>query len=71
MARTAKMVAQLPPTPCTQEMRDQVVAVADRDQVSVAAVQREALSLFLALRDRDSMAQSNKSHIHNREEQEA
>jgi len=69
MARQAQMVAQLPPTPCTQEMRDQVVDFADREGVSIAEVQRQALSLFFTLSDRESIVQSKNSYIQPRQEQ--
>mgnify|MGYP000411161421 CR=1 FL=1 len=42
--------AQLPATPCTEEMRVRVVEIARRRGMSLAEVQRAALSFFL---DRD------------------
>lgn len=39
--------ASLPPTPCTEEMRKQVEAIARKEGVSLAQVQRTAISLFL------------------------
>lgn len=68
MARQAEMIAKLPPTPCTPEMRDQVVAFADRERIAIAEVQRQALTLFFALRDSKPVTQSSIPRIHNREE---
>jgi hypothetical protein len=38
---------QLPSTPCTEEMRDAVVSIAEMNNKSIAQVQREAYSFFL------------------------
>lgn len=48
--RTKKKVltAQLPPTPCIPEMRDQVVELAAKKGWSLAEVQRNAIALFLS-----------------------
>lgn len=70
MARYAQLTAQLPPLRCTPELKDQVVAFADRERISIGEVQRQSLSLFLAARDRESIAQTKNSHIQHREEQE-
>lgn len=43
-----RMDAQLPPTPCTAEMRDQVVGIAQSEGKSIADIQRIAISLFLS-----------------------
>lgn len=40
--------AFLPPTPVTQEMRDQVEALAVREKVSKAHIMRLALAFFLS-----------------------
>jgi len=69
MARYAQLTAELPPMRCTPELRDRIVAIADRERISIAEVQRQALSLFLTERDRESIAQTTKSHIQHREEQ--
>jgi hypothetical protein len=37
----------LPSTPCTPEMRNQVVEVAEKTGKSLAEIQREAIGLFL------------------------
>lgn len=42
-----KLSSQLPPTPVTPEMREQVVNYAAVKGVSVAEIQREALTIFL------------------------
>lgn len=39
---------QLPATPCTEAMRQQIIARAKEKGVHVAQIQREAFSLFLA-----------------------
>lgn len=38
----------LPATPCNVELRDRILQVADNRGMSIAEVQREAFSLFLA-----------------------
>jgi hypothetical protein len=48
MARKKVMTAQLPPTPCPAEMRDEVVTLAEKEEVSIADIIRSALSLFLS-----------------------
>lgn len=48
MATKRRMSAFLPPTPCTQDMRTKLVAVAEEQGKSIAQVQREAVSLFLS-----------------------
>lgn len=48
MSKKRELTAQLPITPCTQKMRDAILALADERSVSIAHVQREAYSLFLA-----------------------
>ena len=45
--RWARFPMQLPPTPCSAEMRGALVAVAEQGKVSLAEVQRCAFSLFL------------------------
>lgn len=55
MARIKRLTAQLPPTPCTPEMRENLVEVADYRGVSIAELTREAISLFLAQNDRNSI----------------
>lgn len=49
MRRTKKKVfdVTLPPTPCTAKMRHEVVIIAEKRNVSVAEVLRDAISLFL------------------------
>lgn len=42
-----KLSSQLPPTPVTPEMREQVIKYATSRGVSVAEIQREALAIFL------------------------
>lgn len=55
MARKRVLIAQLPPTPCTPEMRQDMVNVADARGVSIAELMREAISLFLTKNDRKSL----------------
>lgn len=45
------LTAQLPPTPCTQEMREQVIELARSKGLSMSQVTREALTLFLSQSD--------------------
>lgn len=53
MATSKKPVltAQLPPTPCTPEMRKQLVEFARQNNRTIADIQREAFSLFLSKLD--------------------
>lgn len=48
MSRKAKLTAQLPSTPCTPEMREKVVKISDELGISIAEIQRDAISLFLS-----------------------
>ncbi|MFB1502074.1 hypothetical protein [Thiocapsa sp. N5-Cardenillas] len=43
-----KHTAFLPPTPCPPEMRDSIVMLADSNNVSIAEVVRQAVTLFLS-----------------------
>lgn len=51
MRTKKRMSAQLPPTPCTPEMREQMVMIAGIQGRSIADVQRDAISLFLSISD--------------------
>lgn len=53
--KKAVMIASLPPTPCTPQMREKMLEVADREGVSIAEIQRSAFSLFLASFDTKSI----------------
>jgi hypothetical protein len=44
----AKYTNTLPPTPCTDEMREKIVAYSRLKGQSISQTQREAMSLFLA-----------------------
>jgi hypothetical protein len=50
MATTKKKVltAQLPPTPCTPQMRESLVEIAMQRNITIAEIQRQAFSLFLS-----------------------
>ncbi len=41
------LTKRLPATPCTPEMREAIVEVAEKRSTSVAEIQRAAFSLFL------------------------
>lgn len=49
MARSKRkvFVARMPPTPCTQEMRDEIERIADSEEVGLVEIQRRAFALFL------------------------
>ncbi len=55
MRTKQKMSAQLPPTPCTEEMRDKIIKIAAEEGKSIAEVQRTAISLFLASFDSNAI----------------
>ncbi len=48
MARRKLLIDQLPPTPCTPDMRRKIVEISDKEGVSIAEVVRNAISLFLS-----------------------
>lgn len=50
MATSKKPVltAQLPPTPCTPQMRELIVKNAMQRNITIAEIQRQAFSLFLS-----------------------
>lgn len=48
LKRRERLTAQLPPTPCTPEMRRQVEELASKGEMSIAEFQRQVMSLFLA-----------------------
>lgn len=54
MAKRKILTAQLPPTPCTPEMRSRVVELAESEGRSIAEIQRDAITLFLRRHDRKS-----------------
>lgn len=43
-----KFTTQLPATPCSDQMKDEVFKLAESRNISVAQLQRSALALFLA-----------------------
>jgi len=55
--------AQLPPTPCTRDMRERIVRVADERAISIAEVQREAFALFLSSIDNINNTKSSEANI--------
>lgn len=50
---------QLPATPCSEELRESVIGLAAKHEVSIADIQRQALELFLS--HSDSKAISDES----------
>lgn len=61
MTRTKKRLyaTQLPATPCSEEMRIKIVGVAEKKELSIADVQRQAFEFFL--HHFDSIPKSNVS----------
>lgn len=51
MARKAQYTEQLPPTPCTPAMRKSLLQIAEREEISIAEVQRRAFNFFLSQND--------------------
>ena len=49
------MTAQLPPTICTEELRERIVNLAAEQGKSIAEIQREALEFFLQSNDSKSI----------------
>jgi hypothetical protein len=47
-----RFTTQLPATPCTSQMRAEIVRIAELEDKSVAEIQRSAYALFLARRNR-------------------
>lgn len=45
--RRERYIARLPATPCTAEMRDAIVQIAEKEGVPLAELQRYALQFFL------------------------
>ncbi len=61
-----RMTALLPSTPCTQQMRDDLVAMAEREGKSLSQLQRQAVALFLSKNDMKNVtndADSGTSHL--------
>ncbi len=71
LTRRPRYIAQLPATPCTPQMREQMVEIAERRGVSLAEVQREAYSFFLAHDDRKSNLEFRKANMADLEAAEA
>lgn len=46
--KEARLTAFIPPTPCTQDMREEVEKVAKKEGVSIAQIMRASVSLFLS-----------------------
>jgi hypothetical protein len=61
MPRKKKFQTSLPSIPCTEEMRNAVVAVADRNNLNLVDVIRQSISLFLSENDTKSINQETKS----------
>lgn len=61
MATKKRMDQQLPPTPCTQAMRESLIKIAEKEGRSIADLQREAIALFLSNFDTDSIRISRHS----------
>lgn len=58
-----KLSAWLPPTPCTPEMREELIAVATREGRSLADLQRTAISLFLSVSDGETINSDGEASI--------
>lgn len=73
MSRTKRrqFLSILPATPCTPEMRDQVITIAESRGVSVAELQRDALSLFLGTNYSNAIEINSQSAILASQPQEA
>ena len=56
-----KLSAWLPSTPCTVEMREHLIKVAEKEGRSLADLQRSAISLFLSSYDGYSIENDEKS----------
>lgn len=52
MAKQRKLTRRLPATTCTPEMHERVTRLADSLGVSIADLQRDAISLFLRRHDK-------------------
>jgi hypothetical protein len=64
----AKLTAQLPPTPCTEEMRENLIALAQDQGRSLADLQRTAIALFLSGNSNKTV--NNDNYIGNRESEQ-
>jgi len=60
MVRKKKFQTSLPSIPCTEEMRNAVVAVAERDNLNLVDVVRQSITLFLSQNDTKSIIQDTK-----------
>lgn len=54
------LTAQLPPTPCTPEMRKDVVGLAEKQNITIAEIQRQAFALFLRVNDTNCINEETK-----------
>lgn len=61
--KRAGMEAQLPATPCTDEMRKRIVGIAKSQGVSIAQVQRVAYEFFLAQIDSNANNSENSAKL--------
>lgn len=61
--RTQKKIltARLPVTPCTPEMRNRLVAMAEKRGTSLSEIQRQAITLFFAHSDTDCIGSETDS----------
>lgn len=57
MAKPRKLIRRLPATPCTPEMHERVLNLAGEMDVSIADLQRRAISLFLRRHDKKFITQ--------------
>lgn len=56
-----KLTSSLPPTPCTPDMRAKVEQISKDKGVSLAEIQRDAITLFLARNERQTIKNVKKS----------
>lgn len=59
LVKRVRFDATLPATPCTPEMREKMQEVAQREEMSLAEVQRAAFSLFLSEIDNSVISDAN------------
>lgn len=64
MSRTKKaMTVSLPPARCSPDMRDRLVAIAEKQGRSLSDIQREAIRVFLSQFDTKSIMTDTPSTI--------
>lgn len=58
-----RFTEQLPPVFCTPEMKEKIVSHAERENISISQIMRDALSLFLSQNYSDAIVHNSEANL--------